>query len=45
MEPESLVTRDELVGIFFVIGDISENVLRIVQLLEEDDDGAEENSA
>jgi len=44
MEPQPLVTRDELVGIF-VIGDISENVLRIVQLLEEDDDGAEENSA
>jgi hypothetical protein len=46
VEPSPLVTRDELVGIFFVVADISENVKRIVQLLEEDDDGeAEEDTA
>ena len=33
-------------GVFFVITDISENVKRIVELLEEDEDGeAEEDTA
>ena len=46
VEQSPLITRDELVGIFFVVTDISENVKRIVQLLEEDGDGeAEENTA
>ena len=39
---ELLVSREELVGVFFIIGDISQNVQRIVQLLEEDEDGEEE---
>jgi hypothetical protein len=45
MEPEALVSRGELVGIFFLIGDISQNVQKIVELLEEDEDGEEEDSA
>lgn len=45
MEPSPLVTREELVAIFFVIMDIGENVKRIVQRLEEDDDGEAEDAA
>jgi hypothetical protein len=45
MDPEGLVSRGELVGIFFLIGDISQNVQRIVELLEEDEDDEEEDSA
>jgi hypothetical protein len=41
--PEPLVSREELTGIFFVIADISTNVKRIVQLLEEDDDEEEQD--
>ncbi len=35
MEPEPLVTRDELTGTLFVIADISVNVRRITEILEE----------
>jgi hypothetical protein len=45
VEQEPLVSRAELTGIFIVITDISANVKAIVQLLEEDDDGEEEENA
>jgi hypothetical protein len=45
VDASPLVTREELTGIFFVIIDISRSVDRIVQLLEEDDDGEEEDAA
>ena len=44
MEPQQLVSRSELIGIFFVVTDISENVKRIVALLEEDENGEEEDT-
>ena len=40
---EPVVTRDEVTATFFVISDISENVKRIVELLEEDESGEEED--
>jgi hypothetical protein len=42
VEPEPLVTRAELAGIFFVITDIGAFVRRIVELMEQElgeDDG------
>jgi hypothetical protein len=45
VDPEPLVTRDELTGIFFTITDISVGVKRIVELLEKDDNGEEEEDA
>jgi hypothetical protein len=44
VDASPLVTREELTGIFVII-DISRSVDRIVQLLEEDDDGEEEDAA
>jgi len=46
VDPEPLVTRDELTGLFFTITDISADVKRIVDLLEEDANGedAEEDA-
>lgn len=47
MEPEPLVSRAELTGMFFLIGDIAVDVKKIRELLAEEygeDDGEEEDS-
>ena len=41
MEPQRLVTRDELVEYLLSVIDIRDNVAAIRELLEEEDDGGE----
>jgi hypothetical protein len=39
---EGLVSRDELVGLLFNVGDIAESLRRIEDLLRDEGDGAEQ---
>ena len=39
VDPEPLITRNELEGMLFAIADINASLKRIVQLLEEEADG------
>jgi hypothetical protein len=45
VQPEPLVSREELVAMLFVINDINANVARIVRLLEEGLGEVPENDA
>ena len=41
MEPQTVVSREEAVGLIFLVADILEEVRMIRQLLQDDEDGEE----
>jgi hypothetical protein len=48
VEPETLISRDELTGMLFTIADINANTAKILRLLEEElggEEGLEEDNA
>ena len=42
MEPDELISRQEVTGMLFTFADTNANVFRIRELLEEEADGEEE---